>query len=209
MLTAVGALAAGSAAGIGTGAFSTATIPDRQVTVAVEQDDEATIALVPGNDPDISLSSNPGELQLDLTGANGEGTNINSVYTWGDPNDSHNDYAFKIVNNDESDYDDLVATYELDDDSWVDHATTNGNESFINFQVFNGSGYWAAFKCPNNQLSTPNPVTRNLPTSSPVDFEAGQTLYVVVTVDTTGQYATIDDDLSGKLSFEVSGLGGN
>ncbi|MFW5905541.1 MAG: hypothetical protein ACOCUO_01695 [archaeon] len=42
-----------------------------------------------------------------------------------------------------------------------------------------------------------------------VDFEAGQEVYVVVDVDTTGFLATLDDDLSGTLSVTVEGPGGN
>ncbi|WP_416838125.1 hypothetical protein [Haloferax sp. DFSO52] len=203
-------LTAGASAAVGTGAFSNATIPDRAVTVNVETDDNATIALVPGADPDISLVN--GQLAMDLTGSNGEGVNINSLYTWGDHTDPANDYAFKIVNNDESEYDDVVFKYELDDDSWVDNATTYDNESFIKFSVYSPpqpNGYWGFMKCPNNQLATPNPVSRNMPTSGPVDFTPGQVLYVVIDVDTTGVDATVADDLSGKLSIEVSGIGGN
>jgi DNA polymerase III alpha subunit (gram-positive type) len=48
-----------------------------------------------------------------------------------------------------------------------------------------------------------------MPTSGPVDFEVGQEIYVVVDVDTTGVDATPDDDLTGALSVEVSGPGGN
>lgn len=210
-LIGLGALGAGSAAAMGTGAFSSASIPERQLTVAVDSDLESIIALVPGNDPDITLSDNPGELVMDLSGANGEGVNINSVYTWGDHDNPDDDHAFKIVNNDDQDYDDLFLGYELDDDSWVDHRTTYTNESFIRFTTY-GAGdpdsYWGGMKCPNNQLGRPNPVSENMPTSGPVDFEVGQAVFVVIDVVTTGAAASIDDDLSGTLTIDVAGPGG-
>ena len=207
-LIGLGAVAAGSAAAVGTGAFSSAAMPDRHVTVAIDDDANSQIALVPGNDPDVSISGD-GQLELELLGADGEGVNINSVYTWGDHDSPSDDYAFKIVNNDDQDYDDVVLTYEVEDDSWIDNSTTYNNESFIRFSAYGSGdpdGYWGSMKCPNNQLGTPNPVSRNLPTSGPVDFEVGQELYIVVDVDTTGVDATMDDDLTGTLSIEVGDL---
>jgi hypothetical protein len=207
-LIGLGAVAAGSAAAVGTGAFSSAAMPDRHVTVAIDDDANSQIALVPGNDPDVSISGD-GQLELELLGADGEGVNINSVYTWGDHDSPSDDYAFKIVNNDDQDYDDVVLTYEVEDDSWIDNSTTYNNESFIRFSAYGSGdpdGYWGSMKCPNNQLGTPNPVSRNLPTSGPVDFEVGQELYIVVDVDTTGVDATLDDDLTGTLSIEVGDL---
>lgn len=45
MLIGMGALAAGSAAGVGTGAFSQATVRDRNVNVAIAEDDEGFLGL--------------------------------------------------------------------------------------------------------------------------------------------------------------------
>ncbi|HKL28962.1 MAG TPA: hypothetical protein VJ898_06800 [Natrialbaceae archaeon] len=207
-LIGLGAVAAGSAAAVGTGAFSSAAMPDRKVTVAIDDDANSQIGLVPGDDPDVTIGGD-GQLRLDLEGADGEGVNINSVYTWGDHDSPSDDYAFKIVNNDDQDYDDVVLTYGLDDDSWVDNSTTYNNESFIRFTAYGSGdpdGYWGSMKCPNNQLGTPNPVSRNLPTSGPVDFEVGQELYIVVDVDTTGVDATMDDELAGALTVEVGDI---
>jgi hypothetical protein len=207
-LIGLGAVAAGSAAAVGTGAFSSATVPDRHVSVEIDDDANSQIALVPGDDPDVTIGGD-GQLRLDLEGADGEGVNINSVYTWGDHDSPSDDYAFKIVNNDDQDYDDVVLTYEVDDDSWIDNSTTYNNESFVRFTAYGSgdpNGYWGSMKCPNNQLGTPNPVSRNLPTSGPVDFEVGQELYIVVDVDTTGVDATMDDDLTGTLTIEVGDI---
>ncbi|UWG46457.1 DUF1102 family protein [Halanaeroarchaeum sp. HSR-CO] len=209
-LATVGSLAAGSAAAIGTGAFTTASA-DRSVTVEVENDLNSKIALVPGGHSGIEINDD-GELEIDLMAPGDNGVNINSTYTWGDPDDPAADHAFKIVNNDGQDYDDLILGYDLDDDSWVDHSTTYSNESFIRFDAFgegDPDGYWASLKAPNNELGTPIPVSRSMPTSDPVDFEAGQEIYVVIDVDTTGSLATLDDDLTGTLTVTVEGPGGN
>jgi len=207
----MGALAAGTGAAMGTGAFTTASIENRMVTADVTTDENSRIALVTGGDPDI-YQGEDGELKMELGGSDGEGININSTYTWGDHDDPENHFAFKIVNNEDTSFDDVVLTYVLDDDSWVDHSTTYSNESFIKFTAYgqgDPDGYWGWLKCPNNQLSTPNPVSRNLPTSGPVDFDVGQELYIVIDVDTTGSLATLADDLSGSLTIDVTGPGGH
>ncbi|MFC5277180.1 hypothetical protein ACFPM1_00150 [Halorubrum rubrum] len=202
----IGSLAAGSAAATGTGAFTTASA-SRSVSVNVSGDEGSKIGLMAGDHQGIEIDSN-GELTIDLEGPNEEGVNINSQYTWGDTDDPASNYAFKIVNNDGQDYDDLILEYELDDDSWVDNSTTYSNESFIKFHTSGSNdpdGYWADLKAPNNALGTPIPVSKNLPTSGPVDFESGQEIYVVVEVNTTGSLATTEDDLTGSLTIKAEG----
>jgi hypothetical protein len=198
----VGSLAAAGAVGIGTGAFTTSSA-GRSVTVDVVNDESATIGLFAGDDPDIWINDD-GELTLDLTGDDGEGVNINSVYTWGDHDTPADDYAFKITNNDESTYNDVTLTYEVEDDSWIDNSTSWDNESFIRFTVY-GFGYSTDIKTPNNQLSTPNPNSRSvMGPHNWLQFAPGDEWYVVVDVDTTGVDATTEDDLTGELTIEVS-----
>ena len=207
----IGSLAAGGAAATGTGAFTTASA-DRSVTVDVNGDQNSIISLIPNDDlSDISVN-NDGELELDLSGTSDEGVNINSKYTWGDPDDPSNNFAFAITNNDDQDYDDLILEYELADDSVESYS----NESVIKFKSYGpgdpvfGGRYesWGELKAPRNGLD-PNPVSKNLPTSDAVDFNSGDTVYIVVEVDTTGSSATIDDDLTGTLTVNVEGPGGN
>jgi len=202
----MGSLAAGGAAAMGSGAFTTASA-SRSVTADVVNDEEGIIGLMAGDHQGIEMNGD-GELVIDLEGPGGEGVNINSQYTWGDPDDPASNYAFKIVNNDSQAYDDLILEYELEDDSWVDNSTTYSNESFIKFHT-QGSGdpdgYWADLEAPNNALGTPIPVSRNLPTSGGVDFDSGQEVYVVVEVNTTGDLATTDDDLAGSLTIKAEG----
>jgi hypothetical protein len=92
-LTAMGSLAAGSAAALGTGAFTSVTA-ERDATVKVAGDGQAYIKLVPGNDN--GTPSNPsgpnaayadynddGELELNFddmaSGVGGDGANPNAV----------------------------------------------------------------------------------------------------------------------------------
>jgi hypothetical protein len=209
-LAGLGALASGSAAAVGTGAFTTASA-SRSVTVDVTGDEGSKIGLMAGDHQGIEINSD-GELIIDLAGPGEEGVNINSEYMWGDKENPATTYAFKIVNSDGQDYDDLILEYELDDDSWVDNSTTYSNESFIRFHTFGSGdpdGYWGSLQAPNNALGTPIPVSRNMPTSDSVDFTSGQEVYVVVEVNTTGSLATTDDDLTGTLTVNVEGPGGN
>jgi hypothetical protein len=206
----MGSLAAGSAATLGTGAFTTVST-SRSVSVDVVNDEEGLIGLMAGDHQGIEINDDGG-LVIDFEGPEGEGVNINSQYIWVDPDDPASDYAFKIVNNDSQEYDDLILEYELEDDSWVDNSTTYSNESFIKFHTHGSGdpeGYWADLKAPNNALGTPIPVSKNLPTSGPVDFGSGQEMYVVVEVNTTGSLATTDDDLTGSLTIKAEGPGGN
>jgi hypothetical protein len=191
-----GSLVAGSAAALGTGAFSSGSIPDRQVTAKVDSDVDAQIALIPGEDPDVSLDD--GEITLDLTGSENQGVNINSRYTWGDHDNPTDDYAFAIVNNDELNYDTMAFTYILDDASWLQ----DDWESFIKFTVYRDG--WAS-----KARRFPNPYEPEKSTTENVDsgmiFDSGETWPVVVDVDTTVDHAEITDDLSGILKVDISG----
>ena len=79
----LGALAAGSAAATGTGAFSQMTTTGRDMTVDIVNDDAASIALVPGsNSGKVAFIDDHGDLTIDL-GAD-SGINTNSHYLFGD-----------------------------------------------------------------------------------------------------------------------------
>ncbi|UWG46458.1 DUF1102 family protein [Halanaeroarchaeum sp. HSR-CO] len=204
-LATVGSLTAASAAAIGTGAFTTASA-GRTVTVEVENDLNAKIGLVPGSHEDVEINGD-GELELDLTGTNGEGVNINSTYTWGDPNDPAADHAFKIVNNDEESLV-MKMNYFFTNTGWL---TNHGNgQSFIRFQLFDtgdGPTGSSAENYPhqsyNKDYSLGGP-TGDWAPGGGYRFNSGEEYYMVVTVDTTGPNASTDDDLSGTASFEFT-----
>jgi hypothetical protein len=203
----VGSLAAGGAAATGTGAFTTASA-ERTVTVDVNGDQNSIISLIPNDDlSDISVN-NDGELELDLSGASDEGVNINSKYTWGDPSDPSNKFAFAITNNDEQDYDNLVLQYELKNDDWFEKY--GDTKSVIRFKAFGpgdpvlGGGRfktWSSLEAPTN--------SGNDVSGADASFNSGDTVYIIVEVDTTAPAASINDDLTGTLTINVEGPGGN
>ncbi len=79
----LGALAAGSSAAVGSGAFTQMTTTGRDMTVDVVNDDMASIALVPkANSDKVTYIDDHGDLTIDL-GA-GDGINTNSHYLFGD-----------------------------------------------------------------------------------------------------------------------------
>ena len=207
-LIGIGALAAGSGAAMGTGAFSSASISDRSVSVQIEDDENSQIALVPGDDPDINISES-GEIHLDLTGGDDEGVNINSRYTWGDPDDPASNHAFKLVNNDDSGESyAMKMNYYFKNTDWIQG---NGNgQSYIRFEVYDtgdGPTGQSAENYPhqsyNKDYSLGGPTGDNSPTGN-YRFNSGEEYYVVVTVDTTGANASTADDLSGTANFHLS-----
>ena len=88
----LGALATGSAAAIGTGAFSAALIDDRDANITVSADGDALVALVPGYDDDLAggdstVSSDTvdevdNQLAIDIENG-GAGVNVGSTYQIG------------------------------------------------------------------------------------------------------------------------------
>jgi hypothetical protein len=201
-LIGLGSLAAGGAAAMGTGAFTSASADNRTVSVGVETDSSSQIGLVAGDVPDVFQNSN-GEIELDLTGAEGEGVNPNSEYTWGDPNNPNNNYAFALVNNDESNYENIEFTYTLNDASWVED---EGWESFIKFTVYRDGNFTKKMRAPN-PYEPEKETSRGL--ADGIIFDSGEVWPVVVEVDTDSHSAEDleqgDIDLSGKLTIEVSG----
>jgi hypothetical protein len=83
-LVGMGSLAAGSAAAMGTGAFSTATIEDRDFQGAVTNDNDAVLRLNPTNSPYAEL--NNGELRVNI-----QNLNQNATFTFPELFQIHND----------------------------------------------------------------------------------------------------------------------
>ena len=113
----LGALAAGSSAAMGTGAFTQMTTDGRDMTVDVVNDDVASIALVPGANSDkVSYIDGDGDLTIDL-GA-GDGINTNSHYLFGDVDVEGNGEASDIFTVDQN-FEDKADFGDLDDDTFV------------------------------------------------------------------------------------------
>jgi len=193
---------------MGTGAFSSMSAT-RTVTADVASDSNAQVGLIAGDVSDISEKSN-GEIELSLTGDGaGEGVNTNSVYKWGTGDDN---YAFALVNNDDSAYEIIDFTYELNDASWLDndYEYKKDSESFIEFDV-STDGYSEVARFP--EVISPNPTMKKTTKrihekGEATTFNPGDTWPVVVTINTTEGHSGDDlsnVDLSGELTIEVSG----
>jgi len=115
----IGSLAAGSAAAVGTGAF-TSVSADRGVTVEVDDDNDAYLGLEAERDDIISDDGDDGQLTLDLgsetTAKGGEGFNREAI--------TQVDGVFRIINQGtdtvdleiENDVDGLETTLQDPDD---------------------------------------------------------------------------------------------
>jgi hypothetical protein len=206
----LGSLAAGGAAAMGTGAFTSATTPDRDLSVSVDADDESMIALKPGDDEDITLNSSS-QLELNLSGSNDEGANINSRYEWGDFANPDGDPAFTIQNNDTEDYM-FKMEYYFDDGSWIEKPSGKNvgvDGSFVEFKVAAPNGQSASETYPNqggNQdRSLPNPEGSSFGSNTGgFRFNSGEEYTMAVATDTTGPNSDVDDKLSGSLYITVA-----
>jgi hypothetical protein len=196
-LIGAGSLAAGGAAAIGSGAF-TSMSAGRSVTASISADPDAQIAFKTGSDPDINLTD--GEIQLDLTGGNSEGVNINSRYTWGDPENPSDDYAFKIVNQDDKGEEYYMnMEYRFEDISWIEERQ---GQSFIKFTVYHP--YGPGSKTYPDQRGSYNKDWSIATTGQHQHLTPGDEWPVVVTIDTTGEYASTSDKLTGSADFEFT-----
>ena len=196
-LVGMGSLAAGGAAATGTGAV-TSMSADRSVTAKIDADPDSQIAFKTGNDPDIGLTD--GEITLDLTGSGNEGVNINSRYTWGDPDNPSSNYAFKIVNQDNTGEDYYMnMEYRFDDTSWIDERQ---GQSFIEFTVYHP--YGPGSKNYPDQRGNYNQDFSINTSGQYQHLTPGDEWPVVVTIDTTGEHASTSDKLSGSANFEFT-----
>jgi hypothetical protein len=166
------------------------------------------IGLEAGDLPSVS-GTDSGSLQIDLSGDDGEGINIDSTYTWGDHDNPSESYAFKLTNNDERDFATVEFEHELNDKSWVTLSQTlQSDQSHLTFTAYNiGGSAQTYMDAPEYGLDTSDgPRTRDFlkPHRPRHYFRSGDVWYVVVDADTTGADAGTEDNLSGKLSISVS-----
>ncbi|WP_226479673.1 hypothetical protein [Natrinema amylolyticum] len=145
---------------------------DRTANVNVVGDSAAVTGLAPGSASAVYTGTN-GELQIDFSNyTNAEGVNGNATYTIGDSNAANETYAFNVTNNDDVSHD-YTLSYDYDNS-----VPTNSSVSFSTYDN-TGAG----------------------PTD-PITLSAGETAYVVTTVNTTD--ATSANDLSGTLNITAT-----
>jgi hypothetical protein len=163
-------------------AFTTATL-SRDTTVNVVSDSNGIIALTDGTSGGL-VDQVDGELKIDFTNAgSGVGANVNSRYELGDPNNPTSEMAFNITNQDTVDHDLSIEYTGADDEG------ESGNQ--IEFQVYDGNGDHLTTVSEGSTVSIGS-----------ADFTSGDTLYVVVVVDTSGM--STSGDLSGTLNITAT-----
>ena len=132
----LGALATGSAAAVGSGAFTAAQIDGRETDIAVVDDSNGLIGLEAGDSELVAEDDTSGELYIDFSGAggdsglDGEGVNPNSVYQVGGITEDEADDAIGFINDDGGDpfsQDDVLYTAESVSDKPAFSARNNTN----------------------------------------------------------------------------------
>jgi hypothetical protein len=218
VLLGIGSLAAGSAAAMGTGAFTSASA-ERSVTVETAGDESAYLGLEAGSSEGVDeyvSGTDGGELTIDLSSnGEGDGVNMGAVTTIGDVDEYESEYAFAVTNNGTQGVN-LYLDYDFEDASWIETGPYDASDqSFIEFEA-RGDG-----------LVPPNPgapwgYSANFPPQSTDGFnqaeteeqqiyggnnyktlDAGTTWYFIIRVDTTGEDAQMSDDLSGTLTIKA------
>jgi hypothetical protein len=177
---------------VGTSAFTTADI-DRQANVDVVADDTGLLGLTDGNSGNLVFQNTDDQLEIDFTKGNATGANTDALFTLGDGANPSVSQAFIITNNDAEAHT-INATYNADTNDAVD--TDN-----LRFEVYDTGG---------NSVGTVSASGDTADWSA----AAGSEYYVVVTVDTGHDGATVlksGDDLSGTLEFRIDDTqtGGN
>jgi len=133
----LGALAAGSSAAVGTGAFSAALIDDRDANITVSADGDALVALVPGYDDDLAgdestVSSDTvaevdNQLAIDIENG-GAGVNVGSTYQIGAIAGDQKDVLNETDQAPGLSSDDVI--YGEEEDQFFDDKTTEDDPAF-------------------------------------------------------------------------------
>lgn len=169
------------AVGVGASAFSTG-YADRTATIDVVADPNGLIGFEDGNSGDL-VGISGDELTIDFSNGSATGANTDGYFEIGDPANGNVTSAFNITNND-----DTAHTLELN--YTLDTADSNSNPN-VTYEVYDSS---------NSQVLTAS--EESVGTSSTDALAAGETVHVVIKVDTTDM--TSSDDLSGDLRVKLS-----
>ena len=229
----LGALATGSAAAVGSGAFSAARIDDRDANFKVTGDEDSLVALIPGNqfsetESESTLSEangyvdyDDGELDIHLEGEEGQGMNTGSVYQLGAIGSNGKDAMDTGLDNGLS-TDDVV--YGEEEDQWLDSADVKDDPAFV---IANNTEDEINVQLSLRNASLPNDVQGAFVlVGDKVDFEQGAAAFArgfddQPTGETTagvdsGSYAGVSlilkaengadvGDISGDLEVRVEG----
>ena len=191
----LGSLAAGGAAAIGTGAYSSGTVSGREASIEVVNDDNGLIGLHAGSQTDLVYQNGAGKLTIDLSRAMGEGVNPDSKFYIGEENTFPP--AFSVVNQGSQDVE-LKVEYELED------PTAAGDSLLELYSVMN---YDDANKGPNRTTATQSsPTASHRSDDASLDRSAhnpnvapGDAMQLSLGIDA----ADVGDDLSGTITVEA------
>jgi hypothetical protein len=217
-LAGIGALASGSAAAMGTGAVSSITASRESNIANVSTDADGIIGMWSGMGDDTDVTTNEdGALKIDLSGRGDQGINIDSVYKLGEDlggvspsNLEQHQYAFAIQNNDNVAHK-VSFSYDLTNDDWItrDSAPWQGGYedtlmSIRGFPYAPEGDFGAGGASPLLNVPAEFPDTEGEGNISSALFRPGVTVPFQITVDTTGEQASVDDKLGGTLEFSVT-----
>lgn len=164
---------------LGASAYTTGSLT-RSSSVDVVSDDAGLIGLTDGTSGDLVYQNTDGQLAIDFAQGGATGANTNATFELGNPSDPTNATAFNITNQDATAHDLSV--------SYTGAGATGDSTNAIEFQIYDSTGTSVGTVSEESTSATINGVG------------SGETLYVVIVVDTTGLSSA--DDLSGTL--EVS-----
>jgi hypothetical protein len=166
---------------VGASAFTTGSVT-RSTSIDVVNDDTGLIALADGTSGGLVTQESNGKLTIDFTKGGASGVNPDASYELGDTNDPTNKTAFNISNLDAETHD-LTVSYTN-----VDAGATGDGTPNIQFRIYDSTG---------TEVGT---VSEESTSATVSGVASGSTLYVVISIDTTG--LTSSTSLSGTL--EVS-----
>ena len=160
-------------------AFTSGSV-DRQANVNVVSDDTGLIGLTDGTSGGLVFQNASGALEIDFTKNGAGGANTEAHFELGNPNNPTNQTAFNVTNN--------AATAK---DMTFDFSGSDSQDADANieFQIYDSSGTQVATLSEESGSVTVTGVA------------SGETLYVVMVIDTHGLDSTAD--LSGTLTISV------
>lgn len=167
---------------LGASAYTTGTVT-RSASVDVVSDDAGLIALSDGTSGGIVSQGTDGALNINFAQGSAGGVNPSATYELGNPTDPTNQTAFNVSNLDSTSHS-LTVEYTNVESAVKGDGTTN-----IQFQFYNSTGSQVATISEESSSATINSVG------------SGETLYVVVVVDTTG--LTSSESLTGDLTVSA------
>ncbi|ELZ95808.1 hypothetical protein C440_05947 [Haloferax mucosum ATCC BAA-1512] len=172
-----------TAASLSTSAFTAASV-DRSANIDVVADQNGLLALTDGTSGPL-VYYNDEQLAIDFAQGTATGANVDAEFVLGDANDSKDEHAFTVTNNDGEAHDVSV--------QYVATQTDSNDDDNVEFVVFDADGDAVATLSEETDAQS-------------FSAGAGETFYVVVTVDTGHGVSEVlgsGDDLSGTLSFTV------